>query len=305
VKAELSRMFCDCERLDGEPDRLNRFALEIADAEERKWALEFKTWKRNAFLAEWYRYRSEVLFAASGRPSIIVDCHAFPSEVAPDVDICLGFNEDSSKPREQTIESVANIFRNAGYSVALNRPYANALAPTEYIGHSLMIEVNKRTYMNETTLEKTEGFDILRSVIKQVYQELLWNLYHLPECFRSWSGYDLFAETEEEKKKSWERIKRRIVEYTAERYGLAMPEDLSDTAELDKSRKKFKNDGYDHPVWYYWGYWNGLTRHMLRDVFGRVGVTLPESAFIRGWESGVDRKFNEEYWDGTSWKLKL
>ena len=80
-------------------------------------------------LAEWYRYRAEILDAASDDITLIVDCHSFPSDLAPNVDICIGFNEDLSKPSNPIIDMVAETFRDAGYLVALNRPYANALAP--------------------------------------------------------------------------------------------------------------------------------------------------------------------------------
>ena len=39
--------------------------------------------------------------------------------------------------------------------------------------HSLMIEVNKRCYMNEQTLEKTEGFARLRYEIEGLYSHIL------------------------------------------------------------------------------------------------------------------------------------
>ena len=129
--------------------------------------------RRNGFLAEWYRYRADVLAAAADGATLIVDCHSFPSDLAPDVDVCIGFNEDASRPDEETLGLVARIFRDAGYSVAFNRPYANALAPAGYVGHSLMIEVNKRTYMDERTLGKSDGFERLQAAVRQVYEELL------------------------------------------------------------------------------------------------------------------------------------
>ena len=87
--------------------------------------------------------------------------------------MCLGFNEDVTRPNQRTIEQVAQLFRDAGYSVAFNHPYANALAPVGYIGHSLMIEVNKRLYMDEQTRQKTEDFDRLKNDIRLLYDLLL------------------------------------------------------------------------------------------------------------------------------------
>lgn len=172
VKSRLARLDCDVERLEDESDRLTNFVRIAADEELRK-SVEGNAARRNGFLAEWYRYRAEVLAAAADGATLVVDCHSFPSDLAPDVDICIGFNEDASKPDEVTLERVARVFRDVGYSVAFNRPYANALAPSGYVGHSLMIEVNKRTYMDEHALEKSVNFARLQSTIEKVYRELL------------------------------------------------------------------------------------------------------------------------------------
>lgn len=172
VKSRLARLDCDVERLEDESDRLANF-VRIADDEGLRKSVEGNAARRNGFLAEWYRYRAEVLAAAADGATLIVDCHSFPSDLAPDVDICIGFNEDGSRPDEETLGLVARIFRDAGYSVAFNRPYANALAPAGYVGHSLMIEVNKRTYMDEHTLGKSDGFECLQRTVRQVYEELL------------------------------------------------------------------------------------------------------------------------------------
>ena len=43
--------------------------------------------------------------------------------------------------------------------------------------HSLMIEVNKRCYMNEETLEKTPNFTNLHNQLQRLYEILLgWNM---------------------------------------------------------------------------------------------------------------------------------
>ena len=172
VKSRLARLDCDVERLEDESDRLANF-VRIADDEGLRKSVERNAARRNGFLAEWYRYRAEVFAAAADGATLVVDCHSFPSDLAPDVDVCIGFNEDASRPDETTLELVASVFRDAGYSVAFNRPYANALAPVGYVGHSLMIEVNKRTYMDEHTLEKSVNFARLQSTIEKVYCELL------------------------------------------------------------------------------------------------------------------------------------
>jgi N-formylglutamate amidohydrolase len=278
VKANLSRFECDVERLEGESDRLCRFIRESDKPDEsRKWVLG-NAHRLNKYLAEWYRYRAEILAAASDEVTLIVDCHSFPSDLEPECDICIGFNSDLSKPSWPIIDLVATAFRNAGYSVAFNRPYSNALAPVGYIGHSLRIEVSKRTYMDETTLQKGGGFEHLKNTIESVYRELLWTRLNKPRCFGCPRGYPNDG-TAEERSAAWEKIKESIVRYTAERYGLAMPEDMSDTDGIRKLRRVLDGN-WGAPSWTHARSWLMLANVMLREVFGRVGVTLPDDAFV-------------------------
>ncbi len=61
-----------------------------------------------------------------------------------------------------------------GYKVGINQPFSNSKTfafPVKY--HTVMIEVNKRLYMNEHTLEKTRGFAKLQRDIQALYEELL------------------------------------------------------------------------------------------------------------------------------------
>jgi hypothetical protein len=60
--------------------------------------------------------------------ALLLDCHSFPSELS-DVDICIGFNEDWSKPNKDTIELAVNLFEDCGYKVGINEPYSNSETP--------------------------------------------------------------------------------------------------------------------------------------------------------------------------------
>ena len=172
VKGRLSRFDCDDERLEDEGDRLCRYAIE-GGIDQRE--IGARQW--NARLAEWFRYRAELMAAvAQGDRPLIIDCHSFPSDLAPDVDICIGFNEDCSKPSKETLAVVTDAFRAAGYTVAHNRPYSNAIAPLGYRGHSLMIEVNKRCYLDADELDVGEGFAKLHQTLSSIYTKLLMGM---------------------------------------------------------------------------------------------------------------------------------
>ena len=84
--------------------------------------------------------------------ALLLDCHSFPSEMS-DVDICIGYNEDWSKPNKQTIELAVSLFEDSGYKVGINEPYSNSETPEcPFIYQSMMLEVNKKAYMEDGTL---------------------------------------------------------------------------------------------------------------------------------------------------------
>lgn len=60
--------------------------------------------------------------------------------------------------------------QNGGYRVGVNNPYSNSIAPDCGIRYqSVMIELNKRIYMDENTLEMTEDAMKIRSVLTDLY----------------------------------------------------------------------------------------------------------------------------------------
>ena len=65
-----------------------------------------------------------------------------------------------------------------GYAVALNKPYAGGYI-TEHYGrphksqHVLQIEINRALYMDETSFEKSAGFERLRGDLEAMVQALI------------------------------------------------------------------------------------------------------------------------------------
>ncbi len=166
VVERLSRFDCDVERLEGEVDRICKHRLLGGKAVAASCL--------NRMLAVWFDYRARLMTEASrGERPLIIDCHSFPSDLAPDVDICLGFNEDESRPPDDVLSVTASIFESGGYAVAFNRPFGNAIAPLGYVGHSLMIEVNKHCYMDAVEMGKGNGFPLLARTIRHLYSALL------------------------------------------------------------------------------------------------------------------------------------
>jgi N-formylglutamate amidohydrolase len=111
---------------------------------------------------------------------LLIDCHSFSSlpnmlcSNPPDIDICIGYNDDETHPIEVAIGNIVQYFKSLGYKVGINKPFSNSKTfnvPVEY--HTVMIEVNKRLYMNEQTLEKSDSFYKLKHDIQSLYDVLL------------------------------------------------------------------------------------------------------------------------------------
>ena len=115
---------------------------------------------------------------------LIIDAHSFPSvplpyEVHQDADrpdICIG-TDDFHTPTA-LLETVERLCRNAGWTVAVNKPFAGALVPVPYFRadsrvHAVMIEVNRRLYLNEASATRGPRFDSCRSKLRTVMHHLI------------------------------------------------------------------------------------------------------------------------------------
>lgn len=170
VRMGLSRFIVDVERLIDDPLQEIGQGVVYTRFEEHQRKVDRC---EQILLRQLYNAHHQTLKQSITPGTLLIDCHSFPSDIS-DVDVCIGFNEDWSKPPIEVIEKVRNIFENRGYKVGINIPYSNSLTPLcpfEY--HSLMIELNKRVYMDETTLMMTPETDIIKDIINSLYNLLL------------------------------------------------------------------------------------------------------------------------------------
>lgn len=100
---------------------------------------------------------------------MILDCHSFPSRPlmcdmsqSPDrPDICIGTSKLHSQPG--LVEAAKGAFEAQGWSVKIDSPYFGTMVPLPHFGReprlaSLMIEVNRRLYMDESSGERLARF---------------------------------------------------------------------------------------------------------------------------------------------------
>ncbi len=113
-----------------------------------------------------------------GYGNILIDCHSFPS-CRSQVDICIGYNDDASKPSDDLMDIILKTFRDSSLTIGINTPFSNALQPIDdltLLHHSycsFMIELNKKIYLDETTHALLPSAATIRAVIEELYTALL------------------------------------------------------------------------------------------------------------------------------------
>ncbi len=187
VSFPYSRLFCDVERLEHDPLEEKGlgicydFKKIVADC---PWGSIWDYDKEQA-LQLYKEHQTVFVNSLKGMwqpiSTLILDCHSFSERdnvLCPNaheyekLDICIGYNEDKSKPSEDLLLLVRDFFYSRGYNVAFNVPFSNS--KTDYWQTtSLMLEVNKHCYMNEDTLTVTAGYYKLHSELQILYSLLL------------------------------------------------------------------------------------------------------------------------------------
>lgn len=177
------RLYCDVERLVNDPLEKKGLGISYSRYDEernlRQYGILYYVFD---LYSDFHADVAKQLHKLSwNKRALLIDCHSFSSlpnllnPNPPDIDICIGYNtDDGTKPDQMALDTIIRHFRSRGYKVGINKPFSNSKTfsiPADY--SSVMIEVNKRLYMNEETLEKTEGFARLQEDIQSVYGLLM------------------------------------------------------------------------------------------------------------------------------------
>ena len=111
----------------------------------------------------------------------ILDGHSFPdtplmferNTERPRPDICIG--SDLYHTPEKIVLELERFIHRSGYSTDRNFPFSGALVPMKFYGKnksimSVMIEINRRLYMEEISGEKSSTFRITKSFIRSLIE---------------------------------------------------------------------------------------------------------------------------------------
>jgi N-formylglutamate amidohydrolase len=186
IKSNVSRIFLDIERFknpDEEPMSkvgMSAFYTLTSDGKPLRniapTTIEFLT----RIYDEYHTTLTELVAESLERNNfaVVVDCHSFPSiprSYEPDKnenrpDICIGVDEYHT-PKE-LVDIVKRNFESAGYSVEINSPFAGSIVPMKYSRteqkvSSIMIEINRKLYMNEETYLKNKNFSEISKIISR------------------------------------------------------------------------------------------------------------------------------------------
>ena len=131
--------------------------------------------ERESLIRKYYKPHHEFLANAVRKElekygrALIIDCHSFPSSPLPyeldqnpdRPDICIGTDEFHTPLSLQQAAKAESIKQ--GFKCALNSPYSGSLVPSEFYRsnknvYSIMIELNRKLYMNEETGQKRSNF---------------------------------------------------------------------------------------------------------------------------------------------------
>lgn len=166
-----SRFFCDVERLMNDPmeeigqgiiyKRFNGKKRDVPVADDPR------------IMATYMNHIRLLRACLKDEQSFMVDCHSFPPDLS-DVEICIGLNDDWSRPSDTLINNVIGIFESYGLKTAINTPFSNSISPEYHFRYkSLMIEINKKLYLNENGALLQSGIAMLKKAISEVYQSIL------------------------------------------------------------------------------------------------------------------------------------
>ena len=193
VVFEVSRLVVDVERFSHDCDepmsRVGQGMIYTKTCTGEPLRRELSEEERRFLKSEYYVRHHELLRRAvrdellAGGKALIVDCHSYPNRPLPcDVsqdeyrpDFCIGTDTFHTPPA--LLQVVDSAVRGRGYSVGVNSPYSGTLVPSAYYRKnpnvwSVMIEANRKLYMDEKAGPKLPGFQSVKDRIQAVLKEL-------------------------------------------------------------------------------------------------------------------------------------
>lgn len=172
IRFDYSRLYCDVERFYDEGESLapKGFGIIYTSLENGGLLREISKEEKAQIISNYYESHHQKFTEIVQKKLdehgevLIIDCHSYPNkplmweehQSLSRPDICIG--TDAFHTPAKLTEYFITFFNNEGYKVAENQPFIGTIVPTKFYKKdkrvkSLMIEVNRKVFMNENTLE--------------------------------------------------------------------------------------------------------------------------------------------------------
>ncbi|MDO8828036.1 N-formylglutamate amidohydrolase [Methylophaga sp.] len=196
VRSPVSRLVLDVERFEDdhlEPMAVRGMGVVYNRTSEGKLLRKpIDASERQQLIDTWYRPHHNKLTLTVQKclerhdHVLVIDAHSFPSVPLPyETDqnpnrpqICIGTDDFHTSPAVEVAFNKA--FTEAGFDTRLNAPFAGAIVPMDFYKtdkrvQSIMIEVNRRLYLDEATGERNEAYEVIATKIRQCIDNAVRN----------------------------------------------------------------------------------------------------------------------------------
>lgn len=187
VKAGFSRIFCDTERFsDNSKEVMFKYGMGVLyekSDDGNPIRIVTEELRENILKNYYWEHHKKLNTAVLNElnqfgKSLIIDCHSFPHKpLKRDLDQSLNrpdFNigTDENHTPQILIDSSIDFFKSKGFSLGVDEPYSGSIVPMDFyqkdkrVG-SIMLEVNRRLYLQNNSSIKSKYFKEVRLVVQE------------------------------------------------------------------------------------------------------------------------------------------
>jgi len=196
IIAQFSRIFCDPERFtDDSLEIMSQFGMGVLyeKSDNGDKIRNITSELKSKIVIEFYdKHHQKFSNAVNNQlnlfgKAIIIDCHSYPNfplkrdldqrPNRPDFNI----GTDPYHTPKKLIDLSKFFFEDAGYSLGIDEPYKGSIVPIEHYlknknVQSIMLEINRRLYLKESTNEKNENYFQIKKVTEDFIKTIKNNL---------------------------------------------------------------------------------------------------------------------------------
>lgn len=175
-----SRLFCDVERyFDNDKEPMFKKGMGYYYTKGLN-GIEFRKFDQsvnNSVELAYHKHHDYMRSLLNNNNTLLIDCHSFSNERFINdgiqtnmdlTDICIGYNKTYNK---ELVDYLVKTFKDFGYSVDENSIFKGVLDYGYSNCDCVMIEINKRLYMNNDLSKKSDFYKI-QNILKHILSKL-------------------------------------------------------------------------------------------------------------------------------------